>query len=270
MIKRTNLLQWALAALAIFVSSAAWAREDCPDVEAIHAALNKLESADAYHVKTRVQIDEMSAHAEIWGKTPEKLRISLHTENSPGPKRVVSVFDGQYQWIETGNGTETEASKVDLSRTTSPERPFDTGLYIMGTGLLNGESFPRTIAVLRQVYALAATCDDEEAILEGHVEPTAFRNYANARNAPRNLNQRVKRFLQAFGYLRMTLDSRSGNLLRYTLGPNPERASLTVTFQTIELRPTFSQGLFQYQPGDQTTARDITNAVLRRRGDNQR
>jgi hypothetical protein len=125
---------------------------NCSDVIALKRnIIQKLSEIQDYGLATTVKINDESVSSHIAGKQPNMTRIvqSIHY----GSEQLITtvVFDGQYQWVESKISKKIQIIKIRLSEIVSPERPFDTGYYIMGTGKMNGDGYPSTVRTKREL-----------------------------------------------------------------------------------------------------------------------
>lgn len=228
----------------------------------------KLSEIKSYKLKTQVNVHDQSAKTEIAGKLPDRLKIAMHVDSRSGAQTSKAIFDGSHQWVQTGKQPEAQVLKINLQKTTTAGRPFDTGYYMMGTGLLNGEDFPSTVNRLISLYRLEAECSDSGIQLKGSLNPERFLNYAEKRNSPQSGAKNVERFEKQFGYLKLSLSSESHMIHGYSLGPSSTEQLLEVDFSDIAINPKLEDGTFDYTPPEGVEPNDITTSILNRRSAN--
>lgn len=258
----------ALAILSLSVKAEQEAASAC-NADAIIQDLHKtLSELTTYKLKTTVKLQGSSAKAEIVGRQPNRLKISMSIDSRSGPRRSKTIFDGEHQWVQQGENSDAQVLKIDLQKTTNAQRPFDTGYYMMGSGLLNGEGFPSTIQKLTSFYNLDAKCNDSEIQLEGPLIPEEFQRFAEKRNSPQSDTRYLERFKKQFSYLQISLNRSDYRVNRYSTGPSSEEDIINVNFPEVELNPTLKSNVFNYTAPEGTEPKDITDLVLNRRRTN--
>jgi hypothetical protein len=150
--------------------------------------------------------------------------------------------------------------KIALAGLTTAERPFDTSYYLMGTGLLNGEGFPETIADLLSIYDVTASCADDSVALSGPIDVQAFAEYAGKRRS-RGQQASIGRFVKEFGHLRIDLQPDSYVISGYAMGPSEGEPSFMVDFKEIRTNQGVAAEVFEYRPPAGVEPEDITEAV---------
>lgn len=176
-----------IAALLIFCTAASCSEKNltgaCEKRKILAEIRHRLLGVEDYKIKALVSLEGVEVVSRITGKMPDRLRIRLEIPHPTGLTIVSAVFDGTNQWVETKKSSSTQVIKIYLAELTTPERPFDTSYYIMGTGLLNGEGYPETIATLLSVYDLKAACSDNVITLSGPINIEKFKEYAAKRRS---------------------------------------------------------------------------------------
>jgi len=213
-----------------------------------------------YEVRARISLEGQDVGSRITGKLPDRLRMRLEMVLPAGRLIQTVVFDGEYQWVESKHPSSTQVFKIALAGLTTPERPFDTAYYLMGTGLLNGEGFPETIADLLSVYDLKASCVDDFVALSGPIDVHAFAEYAIKRRSG-GQKASVERFAKEFGHLRIELEPDGYVVSRYAMGPSEGELLFTVDFQEIRTNQGVAAEAFEYRPPAGVEPEDITEAV---------
>lgn len=265
--KRILLGVVTLALITSPVNASSEAVSACDADTVVERLRQKLSELQAYRLETQVQVDESSIKTKIAGKQPDRLKLTMIPDNR-SDRMTKAVFDGTHQWVQQGEGSEARALKVNLKKTTSDQRPFDTGYYLMGTGLLNGEDFPSTIQKLTSLYNLEAECSDSGIELTGTVKSDEFLSYAKKRNSPQTGTKNVERFKEQFGYLTLSLDHENLMVQGYSMGPSSTNQRLKVSFSNIELNPDLNENTFDYTAPNGVEIRDITKTILNRRNAN--
>lgn len=257
-----------LTLLASPVKAAPETAPACNADAVIQDIRQKLSEIKSYKLKTQVSVNNKSVKAEITGKQPDRLKITMQGNGRSGTQISKAVFDGSHQWVQNGEKAQAQVLKINLQETTTAERPFDTGYYMMGTGLLNGEDFPSTIDHLISLYQLDAECSNSGVQLTGSLKPERFQSYTKKRNSPQSRTKNVERFKKQFGYLTLSVSSEGHMVHGYSLGPSSTDQLLKVDFHDIAVNPELESGTFDYTPPAGAEAADITTSVLDRRSAN--
>ena len=164
----------------LIVTASALKAEAAPPASAcaggVQAALaERMQNIQTYSLKTEVNTPHGIATSYIEGRAPNLLKISM-AEGTQPYTYFTTVFDGNFQWLETRVEEEVSVLKVTLQEVTSKERPFDTSLALHGSGLLSGENFPSTITTLLTIYELEEKCIDSIISLSGRIRTDRFLN----------------------------------------------------------------------------------------------
>jgi len=151
---------------------------DSCDADIIKKTINgKLKKIKYYKTDVAVKFEGFEIETRVVGKKPKNLKISQKIITPKGPINYLTVFDGSIQWVETKKDDYIHVVKLNLSDLTAPERPFDTGYYLMGTGLMNGEDYASTFKYLLDFYILTAKCENSSIVLSGWLNDGKFKNY---------------------------------------------------------------------------------------------
>jgi len=220
-----------------------------------------------YRIKALVEIEDQRLHSTIVGRVPDRLSIRLVPESK---EKLVwtTIFDGNYQWVELRSDSNVDVFKIQLKPITDKQRPFDTSYYIMGSGLMNGEDFPTSIRSLLSTYDLSTSCSESAITLAGPVNKEKFKSYAKSRRTPQS-DKVIERFFKQFGYLVLTLDARSHQVISYRLGVKEgasneisDKTSLfKVEFTEIRINKSGDPGMFEYVPPTGIVPTDLTEQI---------
>lgn len=237
-------------------------QNNCSDLLVLkRGILHKLSKVKNYRLNTTVTINHEVVSSHISGKQPNMMKIVQKIHH--GSKQLITtvVFDGQYQWVESKLSNKIQILKIRSSEIVSQETPFDTGYYIMGTGIINGEGYPSTVRTLLLLYNLAADCTSDKIILSGHIAARKFEEYAEKRKFAKLNKQYKERFMKDFGFASITFSYHDLQIQDYALGPSPGNYTIKVKFSKIKINMDVSENEFKYQiPGD-VKPTDITEEL---------
>ena len=169
---------------------------DCNSDKIIANLQNTVSNIKTYNVTIITQFKGIKSKSFVSGVTPNKLYLKQDLYTPQGNATTTSVFDGKYQWVDITTPKSRHIYKINLSKTTKPNRPFDTSYNIYGTGLLSGEDYPGTLKNLVNLYKLKAHCSKDTTLLSGHIDKDKFKAYASSRNIanPDYINKFIKLF----------------------------------------------------------------------------
>ena len=251
-----------IAALLIFCATASCSEKNLTDAcekrKILAEIRHRLLGVEDYKIEAVVSLEGVAVVSRITGKMPDRLRIRLEMPHPTGLTIVSAVFDGTNQWVETKKSSSTQVIKIDLAELTTPERPFDTSYYIMGTGLLNGEGYPETIATLLSVYDLKAACSDNVITLSGPINIEKFKEYAARRRSMGSQQSSIEKFAKVFGYLDLEFDTADLVIQKYTLGSAHGKASFIVQFKDVQTNQGVGNDVFTYSLPSGAVPVDIT------------
>ena len=257
-----------LSLFSLSATAEQYAASACDGGAIIEQLNERLSGLKSYKLNTEVEFQGASGKSEIVGKRPDRLRIDMSIDTPSGSRRSITVYDGTHQWLQKGEGSRAQVLKINLRRTTSEERPFDTGYYMMGSGLLNGEGLVSTIENLTSIYDLQAECGETGISLKGPLLPGEFENFADQRNSPQSGTRNIERFKREFSYLELSLTPQDLLMKGYSIGPSSDNEMISVTFSDVELNPELREGVFDYTPPEGAKPRDVTSMILNRRETN--
>jgi len=258
-----GLLRTSLATFLLLIATACAA--NTPTAECETATIEEeirqwIAGIQDYELQARISFEGREADSSITGIHPDRLRMQLEMTTPSGQTIQTVVFDGKYQWIESRYPSSTQVSRITLAELTTPARPFDTSYYLMGTGLLNGEGFPETMAILLSVYNLEASCSDEYVTLSGPINIPSFNAYAAGRR-PQGQPSIMEGFITKFGHLQIEFARDGYEISGYVMGPSEAEPALTVDFQDVRTNEGLGAGVFDYSPPPGIQPEDITEAV---------
>jgi len=229
----------------------------CETKKIITEIRHSLLAVENFKIVTISSIEDMVVETQLIGKIPDQLRIQLEIPYPTGLTTVLAIFDGTNQWVETKNSSITQVIKINLAELTTPERPFDTSYYIMGTGLLNGESYPETITTLLSVYDLKADCLGTVVVLSGPINIKKFKEYVAKRRSVGSQHN-IEKFVKVFGYLNLEFDLHNLIIQKYSLGSAQGKASFIVQFKDVQTNQGVEDNDFTYSLPSGVVPVDIT------------
>ena len=225
--------------------------------------LSKMAEARSYQLKASVKIDDVVVFTKILGITPDRLRIEQSFGTGNDQLQITEVFDGRVQWIESRKSGKIQVLKINTDELVENDRPFDTGYYLMGTGLINGEDFPSTIKILLSVYALSVKCHHNKIVLTGYLDQTNLDKYANSRKFKMANKPFVEEYKKRFRFAEIVIGYPDYRILRYSLGPSNNTVTITTTFDDIRTNLNNIEGVFRYKPPNGVQPDDITDEIKR-------
>lgn len=240
---------------------------DCRDISAVKKALtSRTDEINSYSIDAFVSIDGKVVTSKIYGKRPDKLCIIQKIPKGSDELVNKVVYDNQYQWVETKiSKTIVQISKIELSKIVDNERPFDTGYYIMGTGLFSGEDLPSTVKALLSIYDLTAKCSKNRIVLSGHLNTDSFLKYIMNRKfaGMKKKYGYIERFKKSFKYARLVFELPYNHLREYSLGPTDKKETIKIVFKKICLNPEGLADKISYKPPNGMEVTDITEPLRR-------
>lgn len=262
-------LRYAFSFLLIVAASALKAEAAPPAsacAEGVQVALaEQMQKIKTYSLKTKVNTPHGIATAYIEGSAPNLLKITM-TEGTQPHTYFTTVFDGDFQWLETRTEEEVSVLKVALQEVTSKERPFDTSLTLHGSGLLSGESFPSTITTLLTIYELEEKCTDSTISLSGRIATDRFLQYASSHLQHSQAAEISERFIKRFGSIEIIIDSETRLPTFLRMGPSIEdKEQLQVNFLDLQIDADLAEEAFEYKLPPNITPVDMTQEILARR-----
>lgn len=220
--------------------------------------IQKLNEVKDYRLTTTVEIDHECVSSRIAGKLPNMMRVVQSIHHGSDQLITTVVFDGQNQWVESRLSSKIRVIKIRSSEIVSPETPFDTGYYIMGTGIMNGEGYPSTVRNLILLYNLTPVCTSGKIILSGKIDTRQFEEYAGKRKFAKFNKQYRDSFIRDFGFASIIFSINDLQIQEYTLGPSTGKYTIKVKFSNIKINTgVFKHGL-KYQIPEGVEPKDIT------------
>lgn len=239
------------------------ARESICDANRIvQAALQHIDSITDYRVQAHITFAGRQALSEIDGKPPRYLRIEMRLIKPASTVQWTHIYDGEFQWIENRGPGILEIMRIDLSKVTKPSRPFDTGYWLMGSGLLAGEDYPSTLRILLTIYSLTATCANQHLLLVGTVQMNKLRKYMVSRTHSLGGEANADKFAEQFPYIVIELRPDTYFIDSYRLGPTSSNQTFIVDFRELSINQGMKEELLTYRPEKYEQVIDITDDLL--------
>lgn len=208
----------------------------------------------------------------ILGETGRRLRIEATQTPSPALKlsesETVVVFDGTWQWREVTSGNKTGVFKLRIDKV-SPDpknQPFNTGLPIIGTGLLTGEDLPGSVVSLVQTYRMSQLPAADDRVAENEyvfvgkldLEKHVQRRKRMALGIDRATARTTQEIL-GWGIFRFSKDNL--RLLGYALGESKDNIRIEVEIEYQSVNHELPEDTFEYEPPEGVQVGDITDQV---------
>ncbi len=240
---------------------------DCRDISADRKTLTSgIDKINSYSIDAVVSINGKVVTSKIYGKKPNKLCIIQKIPKGADELVNKVVYDNRYQWVETKISKKiVQISKIALSKIVDHERPFDTGYYIMGTGLFSGEDYPSTVKALLSIYDLTAKCSNNRIILSGYLNSDSFLKYIMNRKfaGMKKKHGYIERFKKSFKHARLVFEFPNNHLREYSLGSTDKRETIKIVFTKINLNPELLDDKIKYNPPRGMEVIDITESLRR-------
>ena len=254
---------WLLM-LAPFPSCVVYANNliNCDVNSIIPAVLRKLEAIGDCQSDVILKFNGLDITSRVVGKKPANLRIQQSIQTPENNVDYLVVFDGTTQWIETRTKGSVQAMKLKIAAFTHKDRPFDTGYYLNGTGLLTGEDYIGTIVNLLNFYNLKSGCNKNYATLSGMIIDEKFSNYAVNIKTRRSEPDSVRRYIDEFGYLEIIVDTENWVVNSYKLGQDKDNIRIQVRFKNTQFDKLRNNKIFRYEPPQGIQVLDITDDII--------
>lgn len=235
---------------------------DCNTDKIIANLQNTVSNIKTYNVTIITHFKGVKSESLVYGVTPNKLYLKQDLSTPQGNASTTTVFDGKYQWVDITTPESRQIYKINLNKTTKPNRPFDTSYNLYGTGLLSGEDYPGTLKNLINLYKLKAHCSKETTLLSGHIDKNKFKAYASSRNITNP--DYINKFIKLFGYIELALEPNVSNIESYSMGAGKSKIDLTASFRKKTINQNVNTKLFQFKTPSGIVAADITDEILSR------
>jgi outer membrane lipoprotein-sorting protein len=256
----------ALFCLLLFfgLSFAGFEDPPCDSAESIKKTiLGKIAEVRSYRLEASVNIDDTVVFTKILGITPDRLRIEQSFKSGKDQVHITEVFDRKVQWIETRKSDKIQVLKINTDELVENDRPFDTGYYLMGTGLINGEDFPSTIKILLSVYALSAKCHRSKIVLTGYLDQANFDKYVSRRKFKKANKPFTEEYKKRFRFAEIVVGYPDYGIQKYSLGPSNKTVTLTTHFNDIQTNLDGIEEAFHYKAPNGVQPHDITDEIKR-------
>ena len=224
---------------------------------------------------------KMTILSELWGKRGKRLRMKLQRfyEGRGFRMKFHMVFDGTWQWVDSSvylhkRKARASAIRINLARTTTPQRPFDTGYSVRGMGLYPGEDYIETVRLMLDHYrdwkseGNQTIEGDVCARWQGKMNPSKMLAYLQTTSQNQTLQlTSLRKVIARLTAMRLTvLVSKKHRILRaYRIVHPKESFSMDVTFSKLRWNPKLPAKTFVYTPPKEPPVQDITSRILRAR-----
>ena len=258
-----NMQTYTFFALLLTIDSFAQAGSlnDCNTNLIIKKITSKLNTISDYKLNIEVKFDSYNVNSKIIGKIPNKLKITQKIKTTP-PHNYIAVFNGKYQWVESKQNNHVQIVKLNISKLTKKNRPYDTGYYLMGTGLLNGEDYIGTLTTLLNTYDFTSTCNDNTIILSGIINANKFKYYAlNIKSKTQNIKN-IEKYIEKFNKINISVKKGSAGIYGYKFLSDNNNVFFEAVFNNIKLNNKISNSEFLYIPPKGVNVTDITKQLI--------
>jgi len=221
----------------------------------------KFNNITDYKTDIRVKFEGLTVMSNVIGLKPDKMKIQQVIVTPEYSISYLEVFDGKYQYVESRRDKLIQVVKLHVSKLSKRTRPFDTGYYLMGTGLLNGEDYIGTFVKLLNLYNLESTCNKNTLILSGKINVVKFRNYALNIKTKRSSIEYINKYTNKFGYFSIEVNKVNMDVYNYKLGSSDKNIIFEASFSNANFNQNIDSDVFLYTPPSGVTVADITSEV---------
>jgi len=202
--------------------------------------------------------------SRIYGRSPDRLRVDMDMGDEKMSIHQTTVFDGTYQWSESSTGMGSQITKLKLDKVTKKNKPFDTFMYVMGSGLVNGEDLPTSIKTLFEVYKLVPKCDKKtkQVVFSGPLDIDKYRKYVSSSLYAKQRKRGVDSYAKNFAYVQISVNSKSQQVNSYAMGKSADKPTLNVAFKDLKINTPLPADIFNYALPAGKKAIDITNDMV--------
>ncbi len=235
--------------------------ENCDAKKIRSALLSRIDKIKNYKTDITVTVDQVISETHVMGISGKTLLINQEIK---APKYSIVnnvVFDGSTQWVESSRASAKQVLKLTISELTSSMRPFDTGYYITGTGLLSGEDYVGTLKTLLNIFSLKINCSQSAINISGQVDKSAYTNYVKNIKTKKSSDKFIQQFITQFGYLKAQFSRKEMKLEKYSLGSSLNDTNFSAVFRNTEYNVNGKEMSIKYQLPKNTQAIDITSQI---------
>lgn len=231
------------------------------DAASLEASIRKqLDDIRSYKLVAQISANKFKAVSDIQGRLPSRLRIEMKMTEPAGRDRWIHIYDGKHQWAEHHTEGGLMVYRIRLKLVASPERPFDSGYFLMGSGLLTGEDYPSTLRTLLTIYQMTGQCTPTGAMLHGVLDHEKLHHYINSKKHVQDPVRMAKRFAMEFPLATLRLKADPLIVKGYELG-SQDRTNLSVTFDKVLLNAVIPPSRFDYTERSEVEVMDITDQI---------
>ena len=223
--------------------------------------LDKVAEIKSYQLLAKVKIGGNEVISNISGTIPNRLKVVQEIQYGSEQLSTTVIFDGKFQWVESTTSNQLQVLKIRSSELATEDRPFDTGYYIMGTGLINGEDFLSTIKLLLSQYDLKADCQPGKVIMTGYLNSKEFDKYILERKFQKANAHFKEKFKRNFGFAKITFSYPNYIIQSYSLGTSNAEETIATTFTDLKINPLNIDDEFEYKVPEGTQPIDITDEI---------
>jgi len=253
--------------LAIPVTVAAETKNACKEISQADV-LKWVGQIKQYQLTTILKVEGalIDFESRIYGRTPDRLRVDMDMGDDKISIRQKTVFDGTYQWNEASSEMGSQITRLKLDKVTHKNKPFDTFMYVMGSGLINGEDLPTSITTLFDIYKMTAKCDKKTqlVVFGGPLDIDKYRKYIASSIYAKQRKRGIDSYTSNFAYAQISVDPKSHQVKSYAMGKSAEKTMLNVVFNNLKINSKLPADIFAYALPAGTEAIDITEDMVSR------
>ena len=254
----------SMLATPVFV--AADSKTDCKDVNKADV-MKWVDQIKEYELTAKMKMEGalIEFESRIYGRTPDRLRVDLDMGDDKNSINQKTIFDGKYQWSAASSKLGSQITKLQLDKAATKNKPFDTFMYIMGSGLINGEDLPMTIKTLFEVYKVSPKCDKKNKLVffSGQLDTNKYRKYISESKYAKQRKLGVDKYAENFGHVQISVDPKSHAVKSYAMGKSADNPTYIVEFENIKINSKLFADTFTYKVPAGVEAIDITDDLIK-------
>ncbi len=212
----------------------------------------------------RVQGALIDFKSQVYGRSPDRLRIDMDMGNDKMSIKQKTLFDGTYQWNEASSDMGSQITKLKLDKVANKDKPFDTFMYVVGSGLMNGEDLPTTLKTLFEIYKVSAQCDKKKTltIFTGRLDADKYRKYIAKSKYAKQRKLGIDNYINNFTQIQISVDPKSKHVKSYSMGNSETKPTYAVTFKNMKTNGKLPENIFTYKLPAGEQAIDITDDLV--------
>ncbi|MCA9775601.1 MAG: ankyrin repeat domain-containing protein [Candidatus Eremiobacteraeota bacterium] len=241
-----------------------------PDLEEkVRAGLKKL---DSYKAEFRTELfmrpdaPPQEVTGVIEGRRPNLMRLQVDMEAQRVEMTTLMVFDGEWQWVDAKQQTESNLQrkilKIDAG-IARPGAPFDTFYYYSGSGFLAGEDYLSTFERVLELYDFEFTGEkDGMLVLSGTLIEDKYKEYLADRD--QLALAEILSVDSSMAECRLYVDPETSLPIGYDMGEDVSKPDVILRAQ-VTPNPDLPSSTFTFQPAEGWWVYDATAEIVEAR-----